>query len=104
MRVKSVRSHLGFEEIVSQFDNLSTAEVATVKSKLESLNALTWKNWDYAVTQQPGVAKTGPLLEIIVDGRTSKPIELPHSTEMPAEVICMYLDNFARKYMGPQNQ
>ena len=89
---------------MSQFDNLSNDEVATVKSKLDSLNALTWKSWDYAVTKQPGSDKTGPLLEIIVDGRIAKPIELPHSTEMPAQVICMYLDNFARNYLEPHAQ
>ena len=89
---------------MSQFENLSRDELATVKSKLEALHARTWKSWDFAVTQQPGVAKTAPLLEIIVDGRTSRPIELPHETEMPAEVICMYLENFARKYSSGQNQ
>ncbi len=89
---------------MSQFDNLSSDERAMVKSKLEALHALTWKSWDYAVTQQPGVAKTGPLLEIIIDGRIAKPIELPNTTEMPAEVICMYLENFARKYVKPQNE
>ena len=85
---------------MSQFDDLSTDELARVQSKLSALHERTWKTWEYSVTRQPGASKAPALLEIIVDGRIAQPIELPPAVEMPAEVICQCLESFAKRYMG----
>jgi len=80
---------------MKRFANLSAEEKARVDEKLAELRDRTGTQWAYSVQQTPGESKKPPLLEIIVDGRISRPIALQRTEDSPAEELCRALENHA---------
>ena len=80
---------------MNQFGNLSANEQANVDAKLAELQQQTGRSWACTVTQRQDANGPDPLLEIVVDGNTDKPIELTGDSSAPAERICRELDQFA---------
>ena len=80
---------------MSRYGNLRSDEKLEIESKLSELSSRTGKRWDYVVVDKRGEELISPLLEVVVDGRTSQPIPLPDSEQCPATVICEHLETHA---------
>jgi hypothetical protein len=81
---------------MSQYGNLSFADKEIIDCKLTELHQRTGKEWDYDVTDRRGTEQVTPLLEIVVDGRISRPVPLPIAEASPAEAICHELETHAK--------
>jgi hypothetical protein len=62
---------------MSRYRHLSSPQKAKVQAKLAALGAQTGCSWDYHVFDRQGQEEITPLLEMMVEGRFSRPIELP---------------------------
>jgi hypothetical protein len=76
---------------------LSTPERAKVESKLAALRQQTGRSWSYQIMDKQWQKEIPPLLEIAVDGKFSRPIALPPTTDSPGDVLCRELDQYAAK-------
>jgi len=85
---------------MSCYGNLGSDDKARINFKLSELRDRTGKQWDYNVMDKRGQEDVAPLLEIIVDGRTAKPVVLPLTEKSPATVICNELESHAEVAMS----
>ena len=81
---------------MSLYKNLPAPEKAKVEAKLAALRQQTGRSWSYQIMDKQWQQDlTPPLLEITVEGKISRPIPLPQTTDSPADVLCRELDQYA---------
>ena len=82
---------------MSLYKNLPAPERAKVEAKLAALRQQTGRSWSYQILDKQWQKEITPLWEIAVDGKFSRPLELPQTTDSPADVLCRELDQYAAK-------
>jgi hypothetical protein len=80
---------------MSCYGNLKPDEKVQIESKLSELSHRTGKQWGYNVMDKRGQEEIAPILEVIVDGRSFRPVALPLTKQCSATVICEWLENYA---------
>jgi hypothetical protein len=81
---------------MSLYKSLPAQGKAKVEAKLAALRKKTGRSWSYQIMDKQWQEEiTPPLLEISVDGKCSRPIPLPQTTDSPADVLCHELDQYA---------
>ncbi len=80
---------------MSLYKNLSSEDKLKVQSKIAALRDRTGRCWDYHLLDKQGQSEVAPLLEIVIDGKISRPIRLPDTPDFPAEVLCQEFDRYA---------
>jgi hypothetical protein len=83
---------------MSLYKSLPAQQKAKVESKLAALSKQTGRSWSYQIMDKQWQEElTPPFWEITVDGKISRPIPLPQTTDSPADVLCHELDQYAAK-------
>ncbi len=82
---------------MSRYANLRSDEKIRIEAKLSELNDRTGQQWAYQVLERRGgEEKISPLLEITINGRMLRPLDLPLAEKCPVAVICAKLESQAQ--------